>query len=159
MGKFGINTQASVFTGDFGDLSGKTTTQAYLTETFKFIHKKIGEISLVVPYAYRNGGGVTAGESTLISTQSVPKRADGIGDISLKGRYCWFEGNDLLPIVDLTAKVKFPTASAERGIGTGKYDFGVGSSLLKQFGKFVGLLDTDLIMRQRPNNSSITAAA
>lgn len=154
-GKFSINTQVSAFTGDYGDPADKTTTVGYVTETFKYSHTDIGEIGVSVPYTYRNGGGVTAGESTLVATHAIPKRADGIGDILLKGKYYLIDEEDLIPAVDLTGRVKFPTASHDRGLGTGKYDFGMGPSLMKHFGDVVVLLDAEAIVRQRPTASTI----
>lgn len=156
-GKFALNSQASIFTGDYGDLNGKSTTVGYLTETVKYIGEE-GEVSLSLPYVIRNGGGVTAGENVATSTRTIPKRADGIGDTVLKGKYYWLEETDWRPIVDLIAKVKFPTANDDRGLGTGKYDFGLGTSFLKRFGKVIGLFDADLVLRQRPTDSSIKRA-
>lgn len=154
LGKFTFNIQGSGFTGDYGDLNGKTTTVAYLTETLKYIADK-GEVAFSFPYAYRNGGGVTAGEAVTASTTAIPKRADGIGDIQLKGKYYWLDETDSRPIVDLGARLKFPTASEDRGLGTGGFDFGAGPSFLKRFGKYIGLLDAELVLREKPSGSSI----
>lgn len=154
-GKFSINTQVSAFTGDYGDPNDKTTTVGYFTETFKYSHTDIGEIGVSVPYVYRNGGGVTAGETSLVSARAIPKRADGIGDVLLKGKYYLLDENGDMPAVDITGRVKFPTASRERGFGTGKYDFGAGPSLMKHFGDAIVLLDVEAIARQRPRGSTI----
>lgn len=155
-GKLAVNTQVSAFTGDFGDLSGKSTTTGYFTETIKYIDSNLGEIGVSIPYVYRNGGGVTAGENVVATTvHTIPKHADGIGDVLLKGRYYLIDEGDYLPAVDLTAKVKFPTASHDRGLGTGEFDFGVGTSLLKCYGDFIGLLDMGIVVRERPNGSTL----
>lgn len=154
LGKFALNVQGSVFTGDYGALNGKTTTVTYLTETLKYIGQR-GELSLSFPYTFRNGGAVTAGEAVSTGTAAIPKRADGIGDIQLKGKYYWLEETDSRPIVDLTGRVKFPAADDKKGLGTGKYDFGMGPSFLKRCGKYIWLADTELVLRQRPSGSSI----
>lgn len=150
--KFAINSQVSSFTGDYGDTDDKRTTVTYFSETFKYIGRA-GEISLGMPYSIRNGGGVTAGESSVAGTRSIPKRADGIGDLTLKGEYYWLAETGIRPSVDLSAKVKFPLASRDRGLGTGRYDFGTGVSLMKRFDNFLALLDLSLLVRQRPNAS------
>lgn len=152
--KFAINSQASYFTGDYGDPSEKNTAVTYFSETFKYIGQA-GEISLGVPYLIRNGGGVTAGESSVAGARPIPKRADGIGDITLKGEYYWLNETNMRPSLDLNAKVKFPVASHDRGLGTGKYDFGTGVSLMKRFDKILTLFDLGLVVRQRPTDSSL----
>lgn len=153
-GRYSLNSQVSVFSGDYGATNNKNTTLTYFRETLKYTGD-IGEISLGVPYVIRNGGVVTAGESVAASTGALPKRADGLGDITLKGRYYWIEETDYMPAFDLTGKVKIPTASHDRGLGTGKLDVGAGMSLLKNFGNFVALGDLEVLERRRPSNSTI----
>lgn len=150
--KISLNTQASVFSGDYGDLNGHHTTTSYFTETIKAFAKR-GDLSVSLPYSLRNGGGVTAGESA--DGAGIPKQADGIGDIVLRGRYYWLNETDKAPNVDLTGKIKFPAASHSRGLGTGEFDFGLGTSLSKSFGEYLVLADAELILRKRPVASTM----
>lgn len=81
--RFSVSMQAGSFTGDYGALDKKNTTITYFSETLKYIGKD-GTLSLIL---LRNGGGVTAGETALAGSGAIPKRADGIGDISLLEAY------------------------------------------------------------------------
>lgn len=70
-------------------------------------------------------GPVAAGTSTQITTDS------GIGDLVLAGMYSidpWSKG---APAVDLTAKVKVPTADEEKRLGTGKTDYSLQADLTR----------------------------
>jgi len=55
----------------------------------------------------------------------------GLGDLILRGRYYLLEESSVMPLVALTGRVKLPTASADRGLGTGEFDEGVGVELTK----------------------------
>lgn len=60
---------------------------------------------------------------------SQPARACGPGDLVVRGRYYLSDGNERRPSVALRAHVKTPTASASRGLGTGRPDEGVALEL------------------------------
>ena len=49
-----------------------------------------------------------------------------MGDVVVRGRYYLLDERRWLPTIALRAHVKAPTASAERGLGTGRPDEGVG---------------------------------
>jgi hypothetical protein len=153
-GRFSLNTQFSVFTGTFGAANNKNTTLSYFTETAKYTKQNLGEISLSIPYVVRNGGGVTADE-TVVSGSAISNSANGIGDIQLKGRYYLIKETDVIPNIDLTGRIKFPSASRDRGLGTGEFDYGVGPSLYKRFGRYIVLLDQEVVFRQRPHGSTL----
>lgn len=67
------------------------------------------------------------------TTRAVGQRvtSTGIGDVILRGRYYLFEETDHTPLVAVTARFKFPTATASQGLGTGKFDHGYGIELSK----------------------------
>jgi hypothetical protein len=50
----------------------------------------------------------------------------GMGDIIVRGRYYLVDERGWAPTIAVRAHVKAPTASAERGLGTGRPDEGVG---------------------------------
>ncbi|MEW6247377.1 MAG: transporter [Nitrospirota bacterium] len=56
----------------------------------------------------------------------------GLGDIVLQGRYYVLEEDELAPMVAITARVKFPTANNEIGLGTGEFDEGGGIEMSKE---------------------------
>ncbi|MFO0701836.1 MAG: hypothetical protein U0236_21690 [Nitrospira sp.] len=60
----------------------------------------------------------------------------GIGDVILRGRYYIVEEQDYVPrIAVVTARFKFPTATASQGLGTGKFDHGYGIEMSKLIGQ------------------------
>jgi hypothetical protein len=72
----------------------------------------------------RHGGGMMAGSSY----------ESGIGDILVTGNYRIAEESYAAPSIALTGQVKVPTASTVMNFGTGKWDYGAGLALRKQFG-------------------------
>lgn len=89
----------------------------------------------------------TTGQTTIVG--GVPQRSrqtrrtniattgtttqSGLGDLLLKGRFYLLEEKDLVPTLALTGKIKFPTASDDKGLGTGKFDEGGGIELNHHF--------------------------
>lgn len=68
--------------------------------------------------------------------------ACGMGDIVVRGRYYLVDEHAWMPTVAIRAHVKTPTADAERGLGTGRPDEGVGLELSRAFGRgFMAMLD------------------
>jgi hypothetical protein len=83
-----------------------------------------GQVVIIggVPNAVDHGHGHAASASSSAMMNSVTH--SGLGDIILKGRYYAWEETRWLPAVDAIAKVKFPTASESKGLGTGAFDEG-----------------------------------
>ncbi len=78
-------------------------------------------------FAAATGRGKRPGETPLSSSTTD----SGLGDLILRGRYYLLEETAVIPLVALTGRVKFPTASADRGLGTGEFDEGIGAELTK----------------------------
>lgn len=77
-----------------------------------------------------SGGGKRPGSSPLSSSTTD----SGLGDMLLRGRYYLVEESTILPLVAITGRIKLPTADADRGLGTGEFDEGVGMELTKSLG-------------------------
>lgn len=133
-GKIGVGTGFDYSSGDYGG-TGDTTilfipfTAKYKTENYA--------VKITIPYIQMESddGNVVGGGSDAIVVNSGTGNSNsttesGLGDIILKGTYFLYEGvenNPLVPAVDLSAKIKFPTADEEKGLGTGKADFALES--------------------------------
>ncbi len=66
----------------------------------------------------------------------------GLGDIILRGRYYLVEERDYVPLIAITGRLKLPTASEEKGLGTGALDHGYGIEMSKLIGgKWLAFLD------------------
>jgi hypothetical protein len=60
----------------------------------------------------------------------------GIGDVLLRGSYIWFPPLDSrLPAVELSAKVKFPTADEQDNLGTGEPAYTFQADLYQRVGR------------------------
>jgi len=132
--------------GDFG--TGTETTTVYIPTVLKRYFEK-GDVSLVVPYLHIEGSGdvVTvngvpqrskkkpkgaAAPGTGSTTSAATVSNGGIGDVLLKGSYYVLEETAQPFNLSVVAKIKFPTASHSRNLGTGKFDEGFGAEASKQ---------------------------
>lgn len=152
-GQFISSSSVAVVRGDFGTNEDTTITQ--LAETLKYRRADLGEVGLTVPYLFRDGGGVTPGEGARARSQAIPDEANGVGDLQLKGKYYWLDESDSRPSIDLTGRLKVPTASEDEGLGTGGMDVGMGTELVKRFGSLISLGDLELVLRDRPGGSTL----
>ncbi|MBI3333154.1 MAG: transporter [Candidatus Omnitrophica bacterium] len=150
-GQWISNSGAAVTTGDYG--TGTDTTITELFETLKYRGEK-GEVGVTVPYLFRKGAGVTVGESRP-ARGAIPNDAQGLGDVQLKGKYFWLEEAEARPSVDLTGRIKLPTASEDKGLGTGRVDVGLGTELMKKLGGFITFGSLELVLRDKPSGSTI----
>ncbi|MEH6700393.1 transporter [Parasphingorhabdus sp.] len=82
-------------------------------------------------------------------TQSGQVKREGIGDLSLAAAY-------QLPVsgadASIGASVKVPTASREKGLGTGKVDYGVSGQLSKKLGAVVPFVGAGYTIIGEPDN-------
>jgi outer membrane putative beta-barrel porin/alpha-amylase len=143
--------------GDYG--TGSTTTVTSLPLSIRRLFDD-GDVTLIVPYVSVTGDcGVTllsgvpnrtggtcpvrvnkAGKLTRQRDARVTE--SGLGDLVLRGRYYLLDEGALLPTVALTAKVKFPTADRDRGLGTGEFDEGLGIELSRTLSDaWIGFVD------------------
>lgn len=75
-----------------------------------------------------------SGNGGVVIDPNAPRSVrDGFGDLTLGA--AWAIPEERLGFgLDLSARVKLPTAKASRGLGTGKTDFAVGAEVSKTFG-------------------------
>jgi hypothetical protein len=150
-----LSTTVNYSSGNYR--TDEKTTILYIPLTIKRLFND-GDISLSIPYVRISGTGavrVVGGVPT--KTSSVSGRAagggsgggkkpgdsplssnttdSGLGDVILRGRYYLIEERGIVPLVALTGRIKFPTADADHGLGTGEFDEGVGAELTKSLGE------------------------
>ena len=104
-------------TGDYGQ---DRTSDLYYAAAMIKRYLGWGDVTLTVPYLAADGLTVIGGTAEPGSTAG---NVSGLGDILLKGRWYAIEQQGLLPFIDLVGSIKFPTADADRGLGTGEPDF------------------------------------
>ena len=66
---------------------------------------------------------------------AAPTTACGLGDIIVRGRYYVLDERAWFPTIALRAHVKAPTASEEKGLGSGRPDEGVGVEVSRTIGR------------------------
>jgi len=94
------------------------------------------------------GGGILGVPIIVPPTTTTQRRTrSGVGDLRLTGSYTLSEA----PVgISLSAQVKLPTASASKGIGTGKTDVALGGELFKREGRVTPYLDLAYTMPGTP---------
>jgi hypothetical protein len=84
----------------------------------------------------------TVDATDTLSVTNTTVSACGMGDIVVRGRYYLLDEHGWMPTVALRAHLKAPTADADRGLGTGRPDEGVGLEISRTFrGGFMAMLD------------------
>jgi hypothetical protein len=149
-GRFSLSAGADYSSGKYGtdtttDIWSVPVAAAYQTDrwTFKLTvpYINISGAGNVIPGVGKvnngnpkgrgrgNGGGTTPVPGTAASGS-----ASGLGDITASAGYQLFASTDRTFGLDLTGKVKFGTADENKGLGTGKNDYGLSLDTYKVSG-------------------------
>ena len=140
-----ISTSVNFETGKYGT-SSRTDT-LYMPVTVKKYFLNEGDISVTIPYISQTSGSeVVTIDGTIFQIKRAPGPEvtnSGVGDLVLKGSYYLFSENKKIPFdLNLTAKIKVPTADDTKGLGTGEFDTGAGLEFAKSLRSgFTGYLD------------------
>ena len=151
-----VGTTPSFSSGRYGTATRTEVFHTPFTARRLFVN---GDLAFVVPFTcIRGNGGIvivngmpvrqeridaatgtttrTGTTDTLrTTTTAAPARTDcGLGDIVVRGRHYAVDEHGWIPTIALRAHVKLPTASAERGLGTGRLDEGVGVEVSRTIG-------------------------
>jgi hypothetical protein len=152
-GRFSLAAGADYSSGKYGtdtttDIWSVPVTAAYQSDrwTFKLTvpYINISGAGNVIPGVGRvnNGNPIGRGLGHLIggsggsggSTATSSGSASGLGDITASAGYQLFASADRTAGLDLTGKVKFGTADEDKGLGTGKNDYGLALDTYKVSG-------------------------
>jgi hypothetical protein len=150
-GQFSLSAGADYSSGKYGsstttDIWSVPVTAEYETSnwTFKLVLPYInvsgpsdvipgvGHVNNKNPKSRGHGHGNGGGTTPVVS----PGSASGLGDVVASAGYHLFTSNDQSFGVDLTGKVKFGTADADKGLGTGKNDYGLSLDTYKAYGNW-----------------------
>ena len=120
----------SYYSGTFGT---KRTIGILYDPTYLQYQDPVLRLKLTIPYiAVSNlprGAKLTNGTLATRSKGTGTTSASGLGDIWLAGHYTLIPERGLRPAIVPYAKIKFGTASASEGLGTGRNDYEVGLGL------------------------------
>ena len=170
-GHWQFGSSPSFSSGSYGTDSRTEVLHSPITARRLFDN---GDVTLVFPFTCISGnGGITvvdgspvrnerlgnAGSSArtgggAASPAAAPRATDcGLGDIVVRGRYYLLDERGWLPTIAVRAHVKTPTASAERGLGTGRPDEGVGLEVSRMLaGGVLAMVDGGYTVIGQPAN-------
>jgi outer membrane putative beta-barrel porin/alpha-amylase len=154
--KWQTGLSATYTTGDYG--TNSRTNILYVPFSLRRLFAD-GDLTLTIPYIRitSNGnvtliGGVPNRTGRLRTARTTARVTEsGLGDMILQGRYYILDERKFLPTIALTARVKAPTADADKGLGTGEWDEGVGAEVSKKFGEqWIGFFDLGYTVIGKP---------
>lgn len=118
--QFSLGTGFDYSSGQYGNAT--STDILYIPVTGKYESDKL-TLKLTVPYVSITGpGGVVQGIGRVRTTATATKTTNsGLGDITASAGYNVYSVNSLA--FDVVGNVKFGTADANKGLGTGKNDY------------------------------------
>lgn len=154
-GQFSVSAGADYSSGKYGSTSNTDIwsvpfTAEYATNhwTFKLVLPYIdvsgpgdvipgvGQVHNKNPKSRGHGKGVAGGTTTPGTGTVGTGSASGLGDVVASAGYQLFASSDQSFGVDLTGKIKFGTADADKGLGTGKNDYGLSLDTYKTSGNW-----------------------
>jgi len=136
-GQVGVGTGFDFSSGEYG---GTTTTDiTYIPLNCKYQNNYFA-LKLTIPYVSMTSedNNVVGGGSNVVIINSGEEATaenetnSGMGDIILAATSFLYPGTDdnpLIPMIDLTGKIKLPSADEEKGLGTGETDYSIESDL------------------------------
>lgn len=139
-----LTTGVGRFTGDYGE--EETTTLDVLSVSARRYFDR-GEVQVSLPYLkidgsadvqfvdgqpVSGGGGASTGDR---------RQESGLGDVVLRGEYYLRSGTSTSPWVIGLLRVKLPTGSETRGLGSGSTDVETGIGLIQRRGPINWLAD------------------
>lgn len=153
-----VGFSPTYMSGNYGTSS--TTSITYLPLSIRRLYDN-GDLTFTVPYICITGDGAVtvlngvpnrvskSGTSTGGGKSKKPGNVEptsstdcGIGDLVFRGRYYLVDEHGPVPTVAVTGRVKIPTADADRGLGTGRFDESFGVEMSKTLiGKWIGFVD------------------
>jgi Putative MetA-pathway of phenol degradation len=123
--QFGFTTGLDYSTGKYG--LTEATRIKYVPFTGKVEYGR-WLAKITVPWLEISGpGAVTGGDSKIILSNVARPRSteSGLGDIVSSLTYTAYQSSEQKFTLDIGAKVKFATASTQKGLGTGSNDYAV----------------------------------
>jgi hypothetical protein len=135
-GKYGTDSRTEVLQTPF--TARRLFERGDITAVFPFTCIwGTGNVTLVngVPVRAERLSNLTTTTRTTatITTSAVTTRTCGMGDIVVRGRFYIVDERGWLPTIAVRGHVKAPTASVERGLGTGEPDEGAGLEVSRTF--------------------------
>jgi hypothetical protein len=136
------------FTGNYGQAEETTIDVLSLNARWYFNR---AEIQISLPYLRIDGPADVLwvdGQPVAVEGDSVSgeqRKESGLGDVVLRGEYYLRTGTSTSPWIIGLVRVKLPTGSEARGLGSGSTDFETGIGLIQRHGQISWLADIGYI--------------
>lgn len=129
-GNFALTSGLDYSSGKYGQ--SETTKISYIPITGKYETEQ-WTFKLTIPWLEITGPSGVSGDSRIITNQTGNQitTTSGLGDMVANASYSAFQLNAQKIYIDLNAKVKLPTASEAKGLGTGEYDYSFSTDIYK----------------------------
>jgi cobalt/nickel transport protein len=98
-------------------------------------HDKEFNPSVTLTYGLFERMDMGIGSGYLFLHPAEGKKENGLADTELKVKYRLIDEKDWMPSFAVTSKLKIPTASESKGLGSGKTDFGINLIFTKNLSK------------------------
>lgn len=139
LNNFSLSAGASAWTGDYGAKSNSDIAAVLIGARYS-----LGDLRLTasLPWMRIDSAGAlfTGIEGTpfVVAPGALSHKTvrEGLGDLTLGASYLFPYANPLGIDVELTGRVKLPTASRESGLSTGKTDYTLGGEVSRTFSRF-----------------------
>ncbi len=152
-GRFSFISGVDYSTGKYGQ--SESTKIKYIPFITKY-NQDNWQLKLTIPWIEIEGpGGATGGDSRIIIEDNINKhqRESGLGDIVAGFTYTTIDSEKYKFILDLGGKVKFGTASKQKGLGTGENDYSLQADAYKTLDKLTLLTTVGYRFIGNPGNT------
>ncbi|MEE2704248.1 MAG: hypothetical protein VX614_09545 [Myxococcota bacterium] len=148
--RFSVSLGSDYSSGDYGE--AKDTDIWYSSLGFKYEYER-WTARVTVPWVRIEGPETIcmafvaqplvmfSEPHTDASGETASTTVSGLGDVLASLTYTVLPVDASMPGVELTGKVKFPTASDGEYLGTGSYDFSFEAEVFKEFGRWTPYLN------------------
>lgn len=148
-GRFSMSIGANYDTGDYGD--------AIETDVWAIpigLKYRIGLWSLGISTSWLHVTGPNAvdADGNFINAGGSKTTEHGIGDTSLSVKYDLLDDREYLVGLDVSGKVKIPTADENKFLGTGEFDYSVNAEAYKVIDNWTPYLNLGYKWKGDPNN-------
>jgi hypothetical protein len=141
-GRFAVSTGVDYSSGRYGE--SQKTQILYVPLTVRY-ERGAWQGRITVPYIRITGPGAAVGGfdgAVVEAARPGPiETHEGLGDVVATGSYLIDPLQAWMPYLEITAKVKFPTASRSQLLGTGEFDYATQLDVSKTFGDFTPFVD------------------
>lgn len=137
--KFTVSTGFDFSTGKYGQAEKTNITYVPLTGKYE---RERWIFKVTVPWLEIDGPGGVSADSRVVTGSGVGSNRvveSGIGDTVLGATYSAFQWQEQKVYIDIGTKVKLPTASESKGLGTGKIDYTLLGDVYKTIDHFTVL--------------------